>query len=84
MLVVIVATSLVMIAIASVLDTRHRRWHTVLTASVTLVVALNLTLIFALDQPYRGAARVSDAPLRDGIPAAALACRTAAPAGHAG
>jgi hypothetical protein len=74
MLVVLIVTSVVTIAIASVLDTQHRRWHVVLTGAVTLVVALNLTLILALDQPYRGAAQVSDAPLRDGIPAAVLRC----------
>lgn len=71
---VIVASSIVLVAVASCLDTQHRRWHYVLTGAVTVVVALNLTVIFALDQPYRGAASVSDGPLRDGIPAKYLAC----------
>jgi hypothetical protein len=71
---VIVASSVVLVAVASCLDTQHRRWHFVLTGAVTVVVALNLTVIFALDQPYRGAATVSDGPLRDGIPAKVVAC----------
>jgi hypothetical protein len=75
---VIVASSVVLVAVASCLDTQHRRWHLVLTGAVTVVVALNLTVIFALNQPYRGAATVSDAPLRDGIPAKVLVCRSTA------
>lgn len=76
---VIVASSIVLVAVASCLDTQHRRWHYVLTGAVTVVVVLNLTVIFALDQPYRGAATVSDAPLRDGIPAKIIACGSAIP-----
>lgn len=74
LIIVIVASSVVLVAVASCLDTQHRRWHYVLTGAVTVVVALNLTVIFALDQPYRGAAAVSDAPLRDGLPARIIAC----------
>jgi len=79
---VIVASSVVLVAVASCLDTQHRRWHFALTGAVTVVVALNLTVIFALDQPYRGAATVSDAPLRDGIPAKLIACTPATNGTH--
>jgi hypothetical protein len=77
---VLVASSIVLIAVASCLDTQHRRWHFVLTGAVTVVVALNLTVIFALDNSYRGAAVVNDGPLRDGIPAKIIACGSTIPA----
>ena len=74
LLVVILLTSVVLVALMSVLDTQHRRWHAVLITAVTLLVALNLALVFALDRPYDGAAKVSDTPLREGIPSALLRC----------
>ena len=74
LLLVILATSLALIAVASVLDTQHRRWHLVLTTALTLLVALNLTLIVSFHRPFDGAASISDAPLREGVPAAMLRC----------
>jgi len=74
LLAVIIATSIVLVAIMSVLDTQHRRWHVVLMGAVTLLVALNLALILTLARPFDGAASVNDAPLREGIPTALLAC----------
>ena len=76
LLAVILLTSGVLIGLMSVLDTQHRRWHAVLITAVTLLVALNLALVFALARPFDGAAKVSDTPLREGIPAARLACGT--------
>jgi hypothetical protein len=74
LVIVIVITSVALIATVSALDTRHRRWHAAITIALSLVVALNLTLIFALDRPFAGAAKVSDAPYREGVPASALLC----------
>ncbi len=74
LLVVILVTSLALVGVASVLDTQHRRWHLVLTTALTILVALNLALIVTLDRPFDGAATVSDAPLREGIPSALLRC----------
>jgi len=74
LLAVIIATSIVLVAITSVLDTQHRRWHVVLMGAVTLLVALNLALILTLARPFDGAATVNASPLRDGIPPALLAC----------
>jgi Protein of unknown function (DUF4239) len=74
LLVVILATSLALVAVASVLDTQHRRWHLVLTTALTILVALNLALIVTLNRPFDGAATISDAPLREGIPSALLRC----------
>jgi cytochrome bd-type quinol oxidase subunit 2 len=74
LLVVILATSLALVAVASVLDTQHRRWHLVLTTALTTLVALNLALVITLNRPFDGAATISDAPLREGVPAALLRC----------
>jgi len=74
LLVVIFVTGLALVAAASVLDTQHRRWHLVLTTALTLLVSLNLALILSIDRPFDGSAKISDAALREGIPAAALRC----------
>ena len=74
LLIVILVTSLALIAAASALDTQHRRWHLVLTTALTILVALNLTLILTLSRPFDGAATVSDSPLREGVPSALLSC----------
>jgi len=74
LILVIAVSSLVLIGIASVLDTQHRRWHIALTAAVTAVVVLNLGLVVSLARPFDGAASVSDAPLREGVDPALLAC----------
>ena len=74
LLVVIIATSLALVAVASVLDTQHRRWHLILTTALTILVALNLALVITLNRPFDGAATISDAPLREGVPAALLRC----------
>ena len=60
------------------LDTQHRRWHLILTTALTILVALNLALVISLDRPFAGAATVSDAPLREGVPSALLRCDRAA------
>ncbi len=74
LLIVILVTSLALIAVASALDTQHRRWHLVLTTALTILVALNLTLILTLSRPFDGAATISDSPLREGVPSALLRC----------
>jgi len=74
LLIVILVTSLALIAVASALDTQHRRWHLVLTTALVILVALNLTLILTLSRPFDGAATVSDSPLREGVPTALLRC----------
>jgi cytochrome bd-type quinol oxidase subunit 2 len=76
LLVVILATSLALVAVASVLDTQHRRWHLILTTALTILVALNLALVITLNRPFDGAAKISDTPLREGVPAAVLRCDT--------
>ncbi len=75
LLAVVVMISLALVAAVSALDTQHRRWHVFITGTLTLIVALNLVLIISLDRPFDGAATVSDAPLREGVPTAQLKCR---------
>ncbi len=75
LLAVVAITSLGLIAAVSALDTQHRRWHLFITVALTFMVALNLVVILSLNRPFEGAAKVSDAPLREGIPAALLRCR---------
>jgi len=74
LLVVILSTSLALVAVAGVLDTQHRRWHLVLLTVITILVSVNLALVITLDRPFGGAATVSDAPLREGIPSSLLRC----------
>jgi uncharacterized membrane protein len=73
-LAVVVMISLGLIAAVSALDTQHRRWHAFITVALTFIVALNLVLVISLDRPFDGAAKVSDAPLREGVSAALLKC----------
>jgi len=76
LLVVIVVISLALLATIAALDTKHRRWHYLITGVVAVIVALNLTLVISLDRPFAGAARVSDAPYREGVLDALLNCST--------
>ena len=82
LLIVIIVTSLALVAVASVLDTQHRRWHLILTTALTILVALNLALVVSLNRPFDGAATISDAPLREGVPPALLRCDTKAAASN--
>jgi hypothetical protein len=74
LLIVIAVTSLALIAAVSALDTRHRRWHAVITVALTFIVSLNLALVISLNRPFDGAAKVSDEPLREGLSARQLRC----------
>jgi hypothetical protein len=74
LLVVIAVLSIALLATIAALDTKHRRWHYLITAIVGVIVALNLTLVISLDRPFAGAAQVSDEPYREGVPAAVLNC----------
>jgi hypothetical protein len=46
----------------------------VLSTALTILVALNLTLILTLSRPFDDAATISDSPLREGVPSALLRC----------
>ena len=74
--VVIAVISVALLATIAALDTKHRRWHYLITAIVGVIVALNLTLVISLDRPFAGAAKVSDSAYREGVPTAVLNCAT--------
>ena len=76
LLVVIAVISVALLATIAALDTKHRRWHYLITAIVGVIVALNLTLVISLDRPFAGAAKVSDSAYREGVPTAVLNCAT--------
>lgn len=76
LLVVIAVISLALLVTIAALDTKHRRWHYLITAIVGVIVALNLTLVISLNRPFAGAAQVSDSAYREGVPAAVLNCAT--------
>jgi len=78
LLVVITVTSVGLLAVVAALDTKHKRWHYAITGAMAVIIALNLTLVISLDRPFAGAAKVSDSPYREGIPAAVLKCSTGA------
>jgi hypothetical protein len=44
----------------------------VLTTALTILVAVNLTLILTLSRAFDGAATINDSPLREGVPSALL------------
>jgi uncharacterized protein DUF4239 len=65
LLVLLFVIGFTVMAVAATLDTRHRRSHTLLLFSLTIVVWTTLALVVTLDYPFNGVIRVSDAPVRD-------------------
>ena len=74
LLVVILVISLALLDTIAALDTKHRRWHYLITAILALILALNLTLVISLHRPFAGSARVTDAPYREGVLDELLSC----------
>ncbi len=60
-LVLLAATTL---AVATLMDTQHRRSHLMILAALALGISMTLALVAALDYPYRGFIRIDDAPIR--------------------
>lgn len=54
-------------AVATMLDTRHRRSHLFILSSLALVIWLTLALVVSMDYPFSGPVRVTDQPLREFI-----------------
>ncbi len=52
-------------AVAALLDTRHRRSHLFILSTLALVIWLTLALVVSLDYPFSGTFRVTDQPLRE-------------------
>ena len=56
---------LVVMAVATLLDTRHRRAHLFILSALALVIWLTLVLVVSLDYPVKGTIAVAAAPLRE-------------------
>jgi hypothetical protein len=63
----VLVVSMIVIAVALMLDTQARGPHLFLLAALAVVVFLNLALIVSLDQPFGSSVHVSDEPLRRGV-----------------
>jgi hypothetical protein len=59
--------SVLVLAVATLLNTRERGTHVTLLAVLAVVTALNLSLIVALEHPFGGTIGVNDEPLRVGV-----------------
>jgi hypothetical protein len=59
--------SVLVLGVATLLNTRERGTHVTLLAGLAVVMSLNLALIVALEHPFGGAIAVSDQPLRVGV-----------------
>ena len=54
---------LVVMAVATLLDTRHRSSHLFMLSALALVIWLTIALVVSLDYPFSGLIRVTDQPL---------------------
>jgi hypothetical protein len=54
-------------AVATMLDTQHRRSHLFILSALALVIWLTLALVVSLDYPFEGIIRVDDTPVQDFI-----------------
>jgi hypothetical protein len=67
LIVLLVVIGLVVMAVATLLDTRHRRSHLFIMSALALVIWLTLALVISLDYPFSGLIRVTDRPIEQFI-----------------
>jgi Protein of unknown function (DUF4239) len=67
LLVLLVVIGLVVMAVATFLDTRHRKSHLFILSALALVIWLTIALVITLDYPFSGLIHVTDDPLREFI-----------------
>ena len=63
LLALLVVIGLVVMAVATLLDTRHRSSHLFMLSALALVIWLTIALVVSLDYPFSGLIRVTDQPL---------------------
>ena len=51
-------------AIATMLDTKHQRSHLFMVSTLGIVIWVTFALVVSLDYPFGGIIRVSDEPIR--------------------
>lgn len=74
LLFVFVATGLILIFVASLQYAKNRGVHLTTVIAIAVFIALGQGLVVNLSRPFAGAADISDAPLRVGVPAELLRC----------
>jgi hypothetical protein len=67
LLILLVVIGLVVMAVATLLDTRHRSSHLFMLSALALVIWLTIALVITLDYPFSGLIRVTDEPLKEFI-----------------
>ena len=67
----LVVIGMTVMAIATVLDTRHRRSHLFILSALALVIWLTLALVVSMTYPFTGPIAVTDAPMREFVGARA-------------
>lgn len=67
LLVLLVFIGLVVMAVATLLDTQHRGSHLFILSALALVIWLTIALVISLDYPFSGLIRVTDEPIREFI-----------------
>ena len=67
LLVLLVIIGLVVMAVATFLDTRHRTSHLIILSALALVIWLTIALVISLDYPFSGLIRVTDEPIKEFI-----------------
>jgi hypothetical protein len=67
----LVVIGMTVMAIATVLDTRHRRSHLFILSALALVIWLTLALVVSMTYPYAGPIAVTDSPVREFVEARA-------------
>lgn len=67
LLLLLVVIGLVVMAVATLLDTQHRRSHLFILSALALVIWLTIALVVSLDYPFSGLIRVTDEPIREFI-----------------
>jgi hypothetical protein len=55
----------VVVVLACVLDSKHRRSHVIIVCSIAVVIAFMLAIVVSFDHPFTGAISVSDRPVRE-------------------
>ena len=65
LLILLFIIGLIVMGVATLLDTQHRSSHLVILSALALVIWLTLALVVSLDYSFEGVIRVSDQPIRE-------------------
>ncbi len=53
----------IVVALACVLDSKHRQSHVIIVCSIAVVIAFMLAIVVSFDHPFTGSIKVSDRPI---------------------